>query len=102
MKLTKRDLEMLIKEVIVEKNSILLEMPEEDLSDTQETLRSPSQMIKQQLFHIAGKANQLSELIQDEEELEENTLSQILKASKLITVVFDDLLYKKSKDNIQE
>ena len=102
MKLTRSALEQMITEILRKEKSVLLEMPTDDLTSTIETPRQEGKMLKQQLFHIGGKANQLSEMIQDDEVLPPDVLRKILKASELIGSVFDEWLYEKTKGNINK
>tara|TARA_R100000808_G_C2092571_1_gene112426 strand:+ start:279 stop:617 length:339 start_codon:yes stop_codon:yes gene_type:complete len=106
MKLTQRDLKQLILEALSESQSVLLEFPggmakprmgpnavahEEDDGD------SPNEgsMSRQELFHMAEKANQLHALITDKEDLDPWVQAKITKAAAMVGSVFDHLTYKK-------
>ena len=109
MKITREGLQNLIKESIRRRQSILLEFPsnlrEEDYryedkinKDTDEEGR----LAKKELFHLSQKAQQLHDMLMDDEELEPWVQSKITKAAALMGSVFDHMMYEKHPGHVKE
>jgi len=103
MKLTRQSLKELIIESLREKESILLEMPKEvpykraGGDDEEEGAAA-----KKDLFHMSQKAQQLHDMLADDEALEPWVQAKVTKASAMIGAVFDHLMYQKRPGYVKE
>jgi|TARA_A100000172_G_scaffold20201_1_gene11346 hypothetical protein len=106
MKITKDELKQLIAEAISEKNSILLEMPLGSSSgtkmhalDNHPTEKDPDgyegHMAKKSLYFMARQADQLHDMIVDDENLEPWVQAKITKAADYLTSAFEAITYEK-------
>ena len=93
MKITRNNLMALIREVRNESNSVLLEMPMRSSTGTKMGAqdnypndRDPDgyegNMAKKSLYHLARQADQLHDMIMDDENLEPWVQSKITKADR--------------------
>ena len=96
MKLTRNELEQLIHEAIVEQSSVLLESPGHD----SEAHEGP--MVKQRLFHVAQQAQQLHDMVVDNQDLEPWVQDKIATAAASLRSVFEHLIYDRTKDQMTE
>lgn len=98
MKLTRKQLKSLITEVITEQSSVLLEAP----YDSHDHDDDEGLMVKKELFHIAQKAQQLHDILMDDEELDPGVQSKIAKAAAMVGSVFDHMMYTKHPGHVKE
>ena len=104
MKITTRDLELLITEEIMAKKSVLLEMPqppivgqEQEGDYTKDPDKYEGEMAKRSLYHMARQADQLHDMIMDDENLEPWAQAKITKAADYVRTVFEKFTH--DKDN---
>ena len=104
MKITRESLQDLIKESIQRRRSILLEFPSnpEDRSYRKDDDDHEGQMAKKELFHMSQKAQQLHDILMDDEELEPWVQSKITKAAAMMASVFDHMMYEKHPGHVKE
>jgi len=108
MKITREALKSLIAEEFHKNESILLEMPIGSTTGTKMgaqdgTAGYPKDPdgeegsdARSRLFHISAQAQQLHDVLMDDENLEPWVQDKITKASDYIEAVFKDLMYKKN------
>lgn len=103
MKLTIEDLQHFINEAIQEKNSILLESPGFPVvgqEQTGEYTKDPedysAEIVKRSLHHMAAQAQQLHDLLVNEDELAPHVVSTINEAAVTLEKVFKDIMYDKN------
>ena len=106
MKISKNDLLSLIKEEIAQRQpTILLETPGHSIigqeQDTGDYRKDPDgyegQMSKRSLYHMARQADQLHDVLMDDENLEPWVQDKISKAAEYIEKAFKAIMY--DKDN---
>ena len=102
MKITKRQLENLIREEVKEKSSVLLEMPQPPIVGQEQTgdyTKDPDgyegEMAKRSLYHLATQAQQLHDMLREDENLEPWVQSKITKAADYIEAAFKAITYDK-------
>ena len=106
MKITRDSLMGLINEVRNQTNSILLEMPggsttgsrmgaQDNHGNNQEPSDFQENISKKSLYHLARQADQLHDMISDDDDLEPEVQAKITKASSYIKDVFESLTYEK-------
>jgi len=101
MKLTRRSLKELIAESINQKNSLLLEMPE-DREGSEAGEQQEGAATKKELFHLSQKAQQLHDVLPDEADLDPWVQAKITKAAAMLGSVFDHLMYEMRPGHIKE
>ena len=102
MKITRSALKSLIIETIRSDASILLEMPEEVPYEKTDDGHKEGAMSKKELFHMSQKAQQLHDMLADDEELEPWVQAKVTKAAAMIAGVFDHIMYQKRPGHIKE
>tara|TARA_R110002020_G_scaffold78132_2_gene196668 strand:- start:1202 stop:1552 length:351 start_codon:yes stop_codon:yes gene_type:complete len=109
MKITRHGLKDLIKEVVLEKESVLLEMP--GLSTTgskmhahdpktndpkgEDPAEDDGEMVKRSLYHMSQQAQQLHDMLHGDENLEEWVKTKITKAAASLEGAFKAIVYDK-------
>ena len=106
MKISKEELKRLIAEEVRTSNSVLLEMP--IMSTTGKRMgahdnyphgKDPDgyegQMAKKSLYHMARQADQLHDMLMDDENLEPWIQDKITKAADYLEKAFKSLTYHK-------
>jgi|TARA_Y100000310_G_C20665981_1_gene807508 hypothetical protein len=103
MKLTRESLKKLITEAIRENKSLLLEMPEDVPSEKgRHEEDQEGSMAKKELFHMSQKAQQMHDMLQDDDQLDPWVQAKITKASAMVGAVFDHLMYEMRPGHIKE
>jgi len=102
MKLTKSNLDALIKEALTEYESVLLEMPETgqimgDAHRVDDKKGQEGAGAKQKLFHMAQQAQQLHDMLADNADLEEWVQDKLAVAARDLRSIFDHLVYSSTK-----
>ena len=92
MKLTRNELENLIKEAITDEVSVLLESPGSEHQEKE------GQMLKQKLFHMAQQAQQLHDMIAETDNLQPWVQDKVTEAAAGLRAVFDNLIYDRNKE----
>jgi hypothetical protein len=102
MKITRQQLKSLIHQEISSQNSILLESPDTPIVGQEQTgdyTKDPDgyegDMAKRSLFHMAQQAQQLHDILQDDENLEPWVQDKITKAADYLEKAFKALTYDK-------
>jgi len=106
MKISRKQLKDLIKEVVNEENSMLLEMPhphrensivgQEQTGDyTKDPDGYEGEVAKRSLYHIARQADQLHDMIMDDENLKPEVQEKITKAADYVRSVFEAMTHEK-------
>ena len=102
MKITRSQLKQLIAESISESQSVLLEMPQPPIVGQEQTgdyTKDPDgyegEMAKRSLFHMAAQAQQLHDLIMEDENLEPWVQAKITKAADYLEKAFKAIMYEK-------
>jgi hypothetical protein len=106
MKITRAQLENLIREAITEKSSVLLEMPQpmpqppivgqEQTGDyTKDPDGYEGEMAKRSLHFMAKQASQLHDIIINDENLEPWVQAKITKAADYLKSAFEAIEYDK-------
>ncbi len=100
MKITKNELKKMIAEEL-NGSSVLLEMPQMNQLDpaSNNYEKDPDgyegQMAKRSLYHMAAQAQQLHDMLQDDENLEPWVQSKITKAADYLEKAFKAISYDK-------
>jgi len=100
MKISKKELKKMIAEEL-NGSSVLLEMPQQMnmMDQTPEHDRDPDgyegQMAKRSLYHMAAQAQQLHDMLQDDENLEPWVQAKITKAADYLEKAFKAISYEK-------
>jgi hypothetical protein len=104
MKITREGLQGLIKESIRRRQSILLEFPNNPESRTyrKDDNDDEGHMAKKELFHMSQKAQQLHDILMDNEDLEPWVQAKITKAAAMMSSVFDHMMYQKHPGHVKE
>ena len=104
MKITRNQLELLIKEAILEKESVLLEAPEGPVVGQEQSgdyTKDPSEyegeMARRSLYYMAQQSHQLHDMILDNENLEPWVQEKISLAADYLESAFKAIKY--DKDN---
>ena len=106
MKITRDSLMGLINEVRNQTNSILLEMPggsstgtrmgaQDNHANNQDPSSFQENTSKKSLYHLARQADQLHDMISDDDDLEPQVRAKITKAAQYIKDVFESITYEK-------
>ena len=109
MKITRNQLQELIKEVALEKQSILLEMPglstvgskmgandpKTDDPKGEDPAGDDGEMVKRSLYHMSQQAQQLHDMLHGDENLEEWVRTKITKAADSLETAFKAIVYDK-------
>lgn len=105
MKITRSELEKLIQEEVNTSSSLLLEMPPLSSTGTSMGARDnvptkdpdgyEGQMAKKSLYHMARQADQLHDILMDDQNLEPWVQAKITKAADYLRSAFDSLMYEK-------
>ena len=59
-------------------------------------------MAKKELFHMSQKAQQLHDILMDNEDLEPWVQAKITKAAAMMSSVFDHMMYQKHPGHVKE
>ena len=59
-------------------------------------------MSKRELFHMSQKAQQMHDILADDENLEPWVSSKITKAAAMIGSIFDHMMYEKHPGHVKE
>lgn len=103
MKISRAQLKKLIKETIIEE-TVLLETPDPDLpivgqEQTGDYTKDPDgyegEMSKRSLYHMAAQAQQLHDMLADDENLEPWVQDKITKAADYLEKAFKAISYDK-------
>ena len=100
MKITKNELKKMIAEEL-NGSSVLLEMPQTNMLDpaSNNYEKDPDgyegDMAKRSLYHMAAQAQQLHDMLQDDENLEPWVQSKITKAADYLEKAFKAISYDK-------
>ena len=100
MKISKKELKRLIAEELNE-SSVLLEMPQMNQLDpaSNNYEKDPDgyegNMAKRSLYHMAAQAQQLHDMLQDDENLEPWVQDKITKAADYLEKAFKSVSYEK-------
>ena len=102
MKISRNELQELIKEVINASHSVLLESPDTPIVGQQKTgdyTKDPDgyegEMAQRSLYHMATQAQQLHDMVQHDENLEPWVQEKITVAAEALESVFKSLTYDK-------
>ena len=99
MKITRLALKELIAEAIQESDSPLLESPivgqEQEGDYTKDPDGYEGEMAKRSLFHMAAQAQQLHDILMDDENLEPWVQEKISKAADYLEKAFKAIKYEK-------
>lgn len=102
MKLTRTALKALIAEELNKNNSVLLEMPGHPIVGQEQTgdyTKDPDgyegEMAKRSLYHMAAQAQQLHDMIMEDENLEPWVQDKISKAADYLEKAFKAISYDK-------
>ena len=93
----------MITEAIRENDSLLLEMPEDAPSERgRHEKEQEGSMAKKELFHMSQKAQQMHDMLQDDDQLEPWVQAKITKAAAMVGGVFDHLMYEMRPGHVKE
>jgi len=102
MKLTRTALKALIAEELNKNSSVLLEMPGQPIVGQEQTgdyTKDPDgyegEMAKRSLYHMAAQAQQLHDMIMEDENLEPWVQEKISKAADYLEKAFKAISYDK-------
>jgi len=106
MKLSRKQLKDLIKEVVNEDNSMLLEMPHEERQNpivgqeqggnyTKDPEEYEGELAKRSLYHMARQADQLHDMIGNDDNLKAKVQEKISLASAALEEAFKAITYDK-------
>jgi hypothetical protein len=105
MKITRDELISLIQEEVNISNSILLEAPEHPIVGQEQTgdyTKDPDgyegEMAKRSLYHMAAQAQQLHDIIMNDEDLAPWVQDKISKAADYLEKAFKALTYEKGPE----
>ena len=100
MKISKKELRGMIAEEL-NSSSVLLEMPQMNQMDASSNnyVKDPDgyegEMAKRSLYHMAAQAQQLHDMLQDDENLEPWVAAKITKAADYLEKAFKAISYDK-------
>ena len=97
MKISRNQLETLIEDLLKEESTTLLETPEMGQKIPSGSDREGG-MAKQKLFHMGQQAQQLHDLLADDQELEGWIQDKVSSAAKDLRAIFDHVVYNATKD----
>ena len=102
MKITRDNLLSLIKEEMATSSSVLLEMPQPPIVGQEQTgdyTKDPDgyegEMAKRSLFHMSQQAQQLHDILANDENLEPWVQDKITKAADYLEKAFKAIIYDK-------
>ncbi len=102
MKITRNELKKLIQETLANENSVLLESPDMPIVGQEQTgdyTKDPDgyegEMAKRSLYHMAAQAQQLHDMIMEDENLEPWVQDKISKAADYLEKAFKAISYDK-------
>ena len=101
MKISKKELKAMIAEELSKSSSVLLEAPEleEGMHQAPEHDKDPDgyegHMARKSLYHMAAQAQQLHDMLHDDENLEPWVQAKITKAADYIEAAFKSITYEK-------
>jgi hypothetical protein len=101
MKISKKELKRLIAEELTNTSSVLLEMPQMNQLDpaSNNYEKDPDgyegNMAKRSLYHMAAQAQQLHDMLQDDENLQPWVQDKITKAADYLEKAFKSISYEK-------
>jgi len=102
MKITREALKDLIQETMKEMPSVLLETPqppivgqEQEGDYTKDPDGYEGEMVKRSLYHMAVQAQQLHDMIQNDQNLEPWVQDKITKAADYLEKAFKSIIYDK-------
>jgi hypothetical protein len=93
MKITRKSLKNLITEEVNKSRSLLLEMPYSYRAEDNKEERID--LTGQKLFHIARQADQLHELLKDDEILTDDIRGQVEDIASRLKDIFEAVMYDK-------
>ena len=99
MKISKKELKKMIAEEL-NGSSVLLEMPQMNMMDAASNYEKDpdgyeGNMAKKSLYHMAAQAQQLHDMLQDDENLEPWVQAKITKAADYLEKAFKAISYEK-------
>ena len=99
MKISKKELKKMIAEEL-NGSSVLLEMPQMNMMDPASNYEKDpdgyeGSMAKRSLYHMAAQAQQLHDMLQDDENLEPWVAAKITKAADYLERAFKAISYDK-------
>ena len=99
MKISKKELKKMIAEEL-NGSSVLLEMPQMNMMDPASNYEKDpdgyeGNMAKRSLYHMAAQAQQLHDMLQDDENLEPWVAAKITKAADYLEKAFKAISYDK-------
>jgi hypothetical protein len=99
MKISKKELKKMIAEEL-NGSSVLLEMPKMNMMDPASNYEKDpdgyeGNMAKRSLYHMAAQAQQLHDMLQDDENLEPWVAAKITKAADYLEKAFKAISYDK-------
>lgn len=99
MKISKKELKKMIAEEL-NGSSVLLEMPQMNMMDAASNYEKDpdgyeGNMAKKSLYHMAAQAQQLHDMLQDDENLEPWVAAKITKAADYLEKAFKAISYDK-------
>ena len=99
MKISKKELKKMIAEEL-NGSSVLLEMPQMNMMDPASNYEKDpdgyeGSMAKRSLYHMAAQAQQLHDMLQDDENLEPWVAAKITKAADYLEKAFKAISYDK-------
>ena len=97
MKISKNDLKALIAEELNKTTTVLLEMPGMEQGYEKDPDGYEGHMAKKALYHMARQADQLHDVIMEDQNLEPWVQAKITKAADYLRSAFDAILYEKNK-----
>lgn len=101
MKISKKELKRIIAEELTNASSVLLEMPQMNQLDpaSNNYEKDPDgyegEMAKRSLYHMAAQAQQLHDMLHDDENLEPWVAAKITKAADYLEKAFKAISYDK-------
>jgi hypothetical protein len=105
MKISKKELQNMIAETITAHNSVLLETPDipvgrreeiEDINaDAQDPNGNKDEEVRRSLYHMSQQAQQLHDMLGDQENLEDWVATKISKATTYLEEAFKAIMYDK-------
>ena len=102
MKITRNELKKLIQEAVNNQNSVLLESPDMPIVGQEQTgdyTKDPDgyegEMAKRSLYHMAAQAQQLHDMIMEDENLKPWVQDKISKAANYLEKAFKAITYDK-------
>ena len=97
MKISRSELETLIENMLKEESTTLLETPGAGQQIPAGSDREGG-LAKQKLFHMSQQAQQLHDMLVDDQELEGWGQDKISSAAKDLRAIFDHIVYNATQD----